>query len=103
MTGTDRLAGSLRPGEQLQLLLKDAAKVGSLPIRRIGVYSPTPVEHPDRCGHLHSICRVCLPDWQADYFVRRFRHGSQTGYRTVGCRCELCRNVSQQAVCPTED
>jgi len=86
-----RLAATIRPGEHLQLLLKEKAKPGSVPIRQIGVYEATAVEHPDRCQHLESICRQCLPDWEADYYVRRFEHGTTTGYRTIGCRCDGCR------------
>jgi hypothetical protein len=90
------VATTLRPGEQLQLLLKDLAKAGSLPIRQIGVYRDSPVEHPEHCQHPHTICQHCLPNWEADYVVRRFAHGTATGYRTVGCRCPTCLAVGRR-------
>lgn len=86
------LADPVDPGDVRQLLLKEHAKPGSIPQRQIGVYRPVRTEHPDGCKHLDTICRTCLPEWNADYHVRRFEHGSVTAYRTYGCRCQTCRH-----------
>lgn len=94
------LADPVDAGEFRQLLLKELATPGSIARRQIGVYHDTPTEHPDRCQHLETICRTCLPDWHADYYVRRFEHGSVTAYRTYGCRCATCRRGISVRISP---
>lgn len=92
-----RIHLELVPGSVVQMLPKVDAKIGSISLRRIGVYTPTPVAYASECKHIQTICNRCHDTWDEDYYIRNFEHGSISAYATYGCRCNICRNTHSRS------